>query len=183
MQRLADELGQIPCVGVGDPAFERDPEDRDGRLSDHACVRLVDAALAQRGGERGGHRCELDQLALLKLRVGRDDGLALAGELVAVAKGGGDGFEADRDRFDRRRGGGRAGEGVDEALLELVSASEEDLSLVREVSEEGPLGQPCAGGDVLHRRVLEPALGELLQRRLLEAAARIRLPSTHGTRA
>ena len=65
-------------------------------------------------------------------------------------------------------------------LLQRARAVEEDLALVGEVAEERALGDACALGDVLDGRLLEPALGVQLQRHAREAAARVRLPSTHA---
>ena len=90
------------------------------------------------------------------------------------------GLEGRGDRVDRRRGIRRAGDGAHEELLQRARAPEQDLALVGEVPEERSLGQPGPLGDLRHRGLLEPALAVELQGRLLEPAARVRLPSTHA---
>ncbi len=59
------------CSAVSlDPALKRDFEDSDPGLGGQTRGWVVDAAPAQRVGERRGERRELDQLALLQLRAG-----------------------------------------------------------------------------------------------------------------
>ena len=64
-------------------------------------------------------------------------------------------------------------------LLQRGGAREQHLALVGKVAEERSLGKPRPLGDLLDRDLLESALAIEVERRLLEAAARIRLPSTH----
>ena len=88
----------------GDPALERDLEDGDTRLGGQARGWVGHAAPAQRDGERRGQRGELDQFALLKVRVRGDDGLPLPGVFAALLKQRAGGLERRGDRLDRRRG-------------------------------------------------------------------------------
>jgi hypothetical protein len=104
------------------PACESDLEDGDPCFGGEIRGRVPDAALAQRGGERRGERCELDQFALLQLRVGRDDGLALAGEIAALRQESAGGLERSGDRVDRRRAVRRIGDRIDEQVLPAGSA-------------------------------------------------------------
>lgn len=113
LQRLSDEVRELPPVGPVDPAFERDLEDADPRLRGQARGRIGDAAGAQGVGDRGGQRRELDQLALPQPRVRVDDGLAPSGVLAAFLKTGTGRLQRRGDRFQRRRGVGRVGDGVD----------------------------------------------------------------------
>jgi hypothetical protein len=83
-------------------------------------------------------------------------------------------------RLERRHRIGRAGDGGHQQLLQRARAREQDLALVGEVPEEGPLREPRTLGDLRHRGLLEPALGIELQRRLLQAATRVRLPPAHA---
>ena len=91
------------------------------------------------------------------------------------------GFEGRAHRGDRGRGVGRVGDGPGDELLQHLRAGEQDLALVGEVPEERPLREPRPLGDLRHRGLLEPALAVELQRRLLEPAARVRLPSAHAS--
>ena len=90
------------------------------------------------------------------------------------------GLEARGDRVDRRHGLGRVGDRAHEELLQRARAREQHLALVGEVPEERALGEPRPLGDLRHRGLLEPALAVELERRLLEPAARVRLPSSHA---
>jgi len=102
-ERLADALRQVRAPGLVDPAFERDLEDGDPRLGGQTRGWLLDAAPAQRVGERRSERCELDQLALLKLGARSDDGLALARQLPALPDESASGLEARSRSVDRRQ--------------------------------------------------------------------------------
>ena len=144
--------------------------------------RLRDAALAQAVGERGGERRQLDQLALLQLGVGGDDGLAPRANVAALlehaprpaSRRGGDGLASawptSGARGDARR---RA------ASWQARRAGEQHLALVGEVAEEGALGEPGPLGDLGDGGLLEAVLDVELQRRLREPAACVRLPSAH----
>ena len=57
---------------------------------------------------------------------------------------------------------------------------EEDLAFIGVLAEEGSLGEPRALGDLRHRRVLEPPLGEQVESGLLEPPAAVWFPSTHA---
>ncbi len=52
IERLSDESRQVLPVGLLDVAFKRDLEDSDSRLGGQTRGRVVDAAPAQRLGER-----------------------------------------------------------------------------------------------------------------------------------
>ena len=69
---------------------------------------------------------------------------------------------------------------LDEQLLQRAGAREQNLALVGEVPEERSLGQPGPLGDLRHGGLLEPALAVERERRLLEPAACVRLPTTHA---
>ena len=68
---------------------------------------------------------------------------------------------------------------VDEELPQRVLAAEQHFALVGEVAEERPLGQSRALGDLGDGRLVESAFGVELERRLLQATARVGLPPTH----
>ena len=89
------------------------------------------------------------------------------------------GLETRCRRVDRRKAIGRLGDRADEQVLQRARAREQHLALVGEVPEERSLGQPGPLGDLGDRGLLEPALAVELQRRLLEPAARVWLPSAH----
>ena len=57
--------------------------------------------------------------------------------------------------------------------------AEEHLPLVREVPEEGALGQPGSVSDLGGRGLVESPFRIQGQSRLLEPPAAVRLPSTH----
>jgi hypothetical protein len=69
---------------------------------------------------------------------------------------------------------------VDERLQEVLLPVEQHLALVAEVPEEGALGQPDGLRDLRGGRLLEPARGEQLECRGLQALSRTRLPAHHG---
>ena len=159
---------------------EGDPEDGQARLGRQGRGRVGDAPAAQRVGDRGGDRRQLDQLALAQVGVGGDDGRPPPDAVLVRREHGGRGVQGPGDRVDRRGGIGGAGDAGHEELLEPLRAREQDLALVREVAEERPLGEPRPLGDLGHRHLLEAALGEELERRLSQPAARARLPSHHA---
>ena len=66
--------------GGGDPALEADLEDRDGHFGGEVGGVLADAAPAQRRRQCCRQRRQLDELALLELRVRRNYFVALAGK-------------------------------------------------------------------------------------------------------
>ena len=145
-------------VVVAHPALEGDPEDRDRHLTGECRLRVGDAPPAQRVGERGGQRRQLDQLTFAELLAAQDDGLALPGELAAVVE----------ERTGRRERGAhgrrtatrsrRLDHGVHQQRLEQSRAREEDLALVGEVPEERALGHTRPLGDLGHGRPVEPAV-------------------------
>jgi hypothetical protein len=173
VQRLSDELWQVPLVGVVDPAFERDLEDRDPCLGRQTRGWVSDAAPPQSVGERRGKGSELDQLALSKLRVRCNNDLALPGVVAALLEEGAGGREGRGYRVYRGRGIRSAGERVYEELLQRARAPKQHLTLVGEVPEEGSLRESRPLGDLRNCSLFESALDEELQRRLLQPPARI----------
>jgi hypothetical protein len=59
-------------------------------------------------------------------------------------------------------------------------AREQHLPLVREVPEEGGLGQPGPLGDLVDGGRVVALLGEQVERGAHEALPRVRFPSSHG---
>jgi hypothetical protein len=68
--------------------------------------------------------------------------------------------------------------GFREQVLKITRAPEQHFTLVGEVPEEGPLSEPGTLGDVGDRGRFETTLAVELQCCLLQAAQRVRLPST-----
>ncbi len=65
-------------------------------------------------------------------------------------------------------------------LHERVLPPEQHLPFIGVVPEERSLRQARPLGDLRDRRPVEPALGVELKGRLLQAAARVRLPPAHA---
>src|ERR1700739_2010435 len=82
----------------------------------------------------------------------------------------------DLERGCIRRRGVHA---VSERLEELLLPEEQHLPFVAEVPEEGALGQADGLRDLRGGRLLEPARGEQLKRRRLQALLGTRLPTHH----
>ena len=137
--------------------------------------------MAQGGGHRRGVVGQLGQLPLAQLGVGGDDGVALAGQVPAeLAEHGGGGGEPTGDGVEGAVLRGRPGHAGHDPLLEEGRSTEEHLSLVGEVPEEGALGQPGPGGDLGGRGLVESPLRVQSQSRFLQPPATVRLPSTHA---
>ncbi len=144
-------------------------------------ARLADVSRAQGLGDRCGEACQFVQLAFPERGVLVDHGLPHAGVWAALVgkkrcrrlKRAGD----DLERGCVRRRGVHP---VDERLEELLLPVEQHLALVAEVPEEGALGQPDGLRDLRGGRLLEPASGEQLECRCLQALSRTRLPPHHG---
>ena len=154
---------------------------RHAGLGGQGGLRLAHAPLAQGGGDRGGVVGQLGQFALAQLGVGGDHGLALAGQVPAeLAEHGGGGVESPGNGVEGAVGCGRAGHAGHDPLLEEGRSTEEHLSLVGEVPEEGALGQPGSGGDLGGGGLVESPLRVQGERRFLQPPATVRLPSTHG---
>ena len=122
--------GRLWSAASVDPALDRDPEDADPRLGDQARGGLVDAAAAERLGERRGEDASLTQLALVELGVGGDEGLAPAGVLAALLEHLAGGLDRRGDGVDRRDAVARLGDRRHEQLLERGRAGEQHLALV-----------------------------------------------------
>ena len=116
----------------------------------------------------------------MQLRVRRDDALALTRERSALLEQSARGLETAGNRVHRRCGIWRAGDGAHEEFLQRPRAREQNLAFVGEVPEERSLCESRPFGDLRHRGLFESALAVELQCRLLEPAARVWLPSTHG---
>ena len=154
-------------------------EDGDARLGGEDCGVVRDAAVDQRGLDRGGEVLELDQLALSELGIGIDDAGADPSERMARDEQLGDGVESRDCRGQgirvRRSGGDR----LEPAVLQLLAAAEQHLAFVGEVAKERALGQPRGGGDLGDRRVLVSLLIKQGDRGRRQAASGIRLPPRH----
>jgi hypothetical protein len=180
VQYVCCDVGEGPAFTLADPLCERDPEHGGAGLRRQGGRRLADASPAQGLGDRCGDARELVQLALPERGILVDHGLphtrvraALVGEERSRrVKRGGD----DLERGCVRRRGVHP---VDERLKELFLAVEQHLALVAEVTEEGALGQPDGLRDFRGSRLLEPAGGEQLERRCLQALPGTRLPAHH----
>ncbi len=105
VERRLDQSRQVARPGLIHPAIECDSEDGDPCFSGQARGGLSDAAAQQRIGHSRGERCHLDELALLKLRVGSNDRLTASPVLPAPALVENDAgsVKSGRDRVDRRR--------------------------------------------------------------------------------
>ena len=164
---------------IGNPALERGPEHGDREPGGQPGRRVIHPALREGGRQPGGPGLELGQLPLPELGVGGDDGGALLDQRARRLHPPGDRGQAGHDHLERCRFGRSGGHRRDEDLLRLVATVEQHLALVREVTEEGPLGQPGPLGDGRRRGLREPAFSEQSQCRLVQAAASFRLPSAH----
>jgi hypothetical protein len=89
VQRSADEHGQGPSVVLAHPPLEGDAEDDDPGFGGQAGGRLLHAPVPQGGGHGRGQGGQFDQLPLLELRVGTDDGLAQPDALAVLLEPGG----------------------------------------------------------------------------------------------
>ena len=110
-----------------------------------------------------------------------DDGLPHAGVRAALV--------GEKRRRRVQRGGDDVERGcvrrrrvhpVGKRLEELLLPVEQHLALVAEVPEEGALGQPDGLRDLRGGHLLEPASGEQLERRCLQALSGTRLPTHHN---
>ena len=177
-----------PLPRLVEPGLERHVQHDDRQLGEQGGLDLVDPAGHQ---PRPDHRDEvvpLLRVALAQRRLGDDQVAAppdllpaaveaVAGHLAQALLEQGDGVEPGRGR--RQQAPGERGDLV---------AGEEHLALVGEVAEERPGRQAGPRGDLGHRRRGEALLGEQLERRALQPAARVRVhratppPSTPGKR-
>lgn len=160
-------IGEVPTVGVGDPAFEGDPEDGDPHLGGQAGGRLSDAAPAQYACHGRGEYRELDQLAFPQLRVGGDNGLPLPRAVAALPKQRAGGFLATIVGIARATGvSGYMGDGtnrwpavhrLDAAhLFRLALATAPGGSTLHAVADEGVPIRAVA--DVLGRHLDVPVV-------------------------
>ncbi len=153
---------------------------RHAGLGGQGRLRLAHATLAQGGGDRSGVVGQLGEFALAQFGVGGDHGLALAGQVPAkLAEHGGGGVEASGHGVEGAVGCWRAGHPGHDPLPEEGRPTEEHLSLVGEVPEEGALGHPGLGGDLGGCGLVEPPLRVQRQSRFLQPPPTVRLPSTH----
>jgi hypothetical protein len=107
----------------------------------------------------------LERVAFLQLAVGGDDGLEPGRELAPFRRErGGGGLEAEGDRLERRGGLGGGGDALGQEPGQRVLPGHEHLPLVREVPEEGALGQPGPVGDLGDGGDVVALLGEPVER-------------------
>ena len=180
MEYVRCDVRKGPGFAFADPLCERDSEHGGAGLRREGGRRLADAARAQRLGDRGGEVREFVQFAFPERGVLVDHGLPHAGVRAAFVgekrcrrvKRGGDDLERG---CVRRCGVHPAGERLEELLLPV----EQHLALVAEVPEEGALGEPDGLRDLRGGHLLEPAGGEQLQCRCLQALSGTRLPTPH----
>lgn len=181
VERGADEFGEggVRVVGVvAGPLGPGGPEDRDSRFAGQDRGGIANAAFAQCAGDRLCDPRELDEFTLLKAVIRGDDRPAPPGD-AAVPEVSGDRLEGGADRFDGRGVPWGVRDRGEDRLPQRVGWGEENLGLVGEVPVERPLRKAGPLGDLRDRGLFESALGEQFERRLLESAAGIRLPSSH----
>jgi hypothetical protein len=76
-----------------------------------------------------------------------------------------------KQRVQRAKSIGRGSDRLRQRKAQDLLATEQGFPLVREVAEEGPLGDAYTRGDLGRGRVIVAPLAEQLQRRLLKAEA------------
>jgi hypothetical protein len=113
----------------------------------------------------------------LQIRVRCDHALTPPREFAALFESNGDRLQPEPDRFQRSKANRRIVDRPHELLLQLMRTLKQHFALVGKVSKERSLGDARALGDLLDRRLLESALAVQFQRRLSKPAARIRFPS------
>src|SRR5205085_2053172 len=99
------------------------------------------------------------------------------GKVVTLGEHLRDRIESRRHDRERRRIRGGGDNAREPAALELVAAAEQHLALVREVAEEGALGEPRALGDLGDGRRLVSLLVEQLDRGAHQAALGVWSPA------
>ena len=169
-QRLVDDFGQGPPVGLADPLFERHLEDADARLRREARGGLGDAARAQCPAAAAAsvaslinsRSCSSGLAAMTAWRDSARSGISWRSSATA-----------SRPAATASMGAvpsGAAATWLTKISSSSVRAPEEDLALVGEVTEEGALGEPGAFGDLGRRGLVVAPLGEELERRLFESS-------------
>jgi hypothetical protein len=169
-------LGDVSVRGGAHPSIEGDLEDRNRCFGGEFGGRFGDAPATQPFCHRRRQRCQLDQLALLQTRVGGDDGLAPSGVFATTVEHLSDGLQRTAHRVEWRCGVRSVSNVLRHQLHERVLPPEQHLPFIGVVPEERSLRQARPLGDLRDRRPVEPALGVELKGRLLQAAARVRLP-------
>ncbi len=163
------------------PPLEGESQHRHAGLGGKCGLWFGYLARSQRGGDRGGVVGQLGQFPLSQFGVRHDHRVALRRKVAAgLTEHGGGGVEATANRLEGPDPFGRCHDSRHDPLLEQSGTAEEHFSLVGEVSEERALRHSRAGGDLGCRCLIESLFGIQRESRLLQSAAAVRLPSTHG---
>ncbi len=133
-------------------------------------------------GDRGGVVGQLGEFPLAQFGGGGDDSLPLAGQVLAkLAEHGCSGVESRRDGIECTVSCRCAGHPGHDPFLESGRSTEQHLSLVREVPEEGALGHSGSEGDLGSSGLVEAPLRVERESRLLQPPPTVRFPSTHDS--
>src|SRR5664280_9391 len=147
-------------VAVG-PRGKATLEREDAQLTGEVCCRVGHASSDQCVGHGSREADVPEGIALLELGTGSDRCLQAGAQLaVHRAHFARRALETGGDRLQRTGSLGCLGDPLCQQPTQRLLPGGEQLALVREVPEEGALGDPSAFGDLRNRRGVVPLLGE-----------------------
>jgi NAD(P)-dependent dehydrogenase (short-subunit alcohol dehydrogenase family) len=180
-ERRAYEVKQRGRRSALRPPDERDFESKDSEVGRDGRGWLWDGAIFQGGRDRGDVTGVFESLSLLQFAVTVDDRPPASIELVPFRRlGGRKGVQGGSDHLEGGRVQWGVRDGLGENIVVSLLASEENFSLVGEVSKERGLGEARTLGDLNDPGLVVALLFEQLESRFDETYPRIGLPAGHG---